>query len=532
MKRNQKRNTGLEALPAEEEDLIIPAPGAPDKIVNGVRIHPHKGDFSGIVAVDKKVLTNIRNKERQAGLKEGLALNPKINAVRQKKKLPKKKFDMHPVAAYVMCPLSAGLSDIPRFDQQYGTVPTAVANPFERVAAAFGANGLSDQSVAFKFRDPFRSWILNTQITSSWAYQGQTAWRIKLGQHTLPPFLLRWDPASGQAPHGQVMFPGLSPSRDKYFWWCDVGTTLTLTLSAPIGVNFRTTTLARYSENEEDFYVQTGTTFVNFGQTTVSASWTISVPGYYTPLVELDPANITTINATANLKISGTSATTPWVYGHRCTPGLENNFSAATDLRHVAASIMYTNKAAPLYRNGLVCAKQYPKDYDWYEIAFSANPYDAIASTKDSYQNEVIEGFYGFIKPAEASDLEFFDQILDTDVFGNRVAFFNLQNDAEFLAVAVSVNVFDGRSGVWTICDGVEYVTNDVWRNTSIPAYDNRIWSSNMELVSRAPQFFENKRHWKEILQILRNGLQQIAEATIRYGPSVISLAKTAAPFL
>ena len=86
----------MEILPADDDELIIPVQGAPTKTINGVKLHPHKGDTSSLVAVDRKALNNIRNKERQEGIKEGLALNPKMP--KQKRKLPKKKFDMHPVA--------------------------------------------------------------------------------------------------------------------------------------------------------------------------------------------------------------------------------------------------------------------------------------------------------------------------------------------------------------------------------------------------------------------------------------------------
>ena len=62
-----------------------------------------------------------------------------------------------PIARYVMLPGDTDMIDIPRYNGAIGGREVAVANPRERIPASFDL--ATGTSVAFKFRDPYRSFV-------------------------------------------------------------------------------------------------------------------------------------------------------------------------------------------------------------------------------------------------------------------------------------------------------------------------------------------------------------------------------------
>lgn len=392
---------------------------------------------------------------------------------------------------------------------------TAVANPFEVVKPGFGAiaSGVStaDLTCAFCFRDPYRflvTWISHP-APADWEYRGSSTFAQVSGQFMalqFPP--LAW--FSGVKAHGDAIFPGRLDGNRRNYIWLEQGQTITFTSLAVNAV-----TLAPYR------YDTDGTTngLAGFGLagggTQVFAA---SVEGYYA--FDVNAALITGFSCNITVQSNGT----PGTWGHRSIPFGYQNGPSMDAVKMYAVSLMYTNTAAPIYRQGKLTAVQIPRRRDWRDFT----SYDAVASVKDAYIDAAVDGYYGFLKPTQFEDLNFKDQ---NEIEAGRLeyAYFNLEANSDYLGLAISITTPEGRDGYLTICSALEYRTNDQFREVRFPDVTSSVVSTAMNLACRLPQHHENPFHMSDIFDWIKETASNIWEGFKTALPKVVDTAEKVA---
>lgn len=436
-----------------------------------------------------------------------------------------------PIAKYMMLPGEAEMIDIPRFNSAIGGREMAVANPKERIPASF--DPATGTSVAFKFRDPYRSFVYSIQIQNGSQYTYQSDYfALTTGpvENHLPGVPLRYT-TGGQPIHGESLFPGADDSRERYYWWCNEGDLFELQLQAPLTGNFSTVEVYRWGDSFGNDAEPVGTSITNFGVGTTIITTPILTSGYYTYTMFSPLTAMVGFSGTYRVRITRNYLSPVMGWGHRGSPNIESNFQAALDIRHVAASLMYSNTSAVLSRDGYAIAKQMQEDVLWTEVAgaLGSDPMSVIAQYRDIFSTELVEGIYGYLRPVDFKDFELFaaQSTFVNSVSTINCASFQLNNDSEYLAIVVSAAT--GRQGYWTLVDGLEYSTNDQWRNTHISLARPAAWGEALAVCSRADQWHTNKMHIKDIADFVHKAIKRTAQFVLDYGPTA---AKVAAAFV
>lgn len=396
-----------------------------------------------------------------------------------------------PISKYVMLPGDTPLMEIPRFNSAIGGREMAVANPKERIPASF--DPVIGTSVAFKFRDPYRSFVYSINIQNGLQYTYQSDWFTMVTgpvENHLPGVPLNYF-QGGQPIHGESLFPGADDSRERYYWWCNEGDTFILELQAALTGNFSSAEVYRWGDAFGNDAEPVGTPVTNFGLGVTNLTVGILTAGYYTFTLFSPITAMVGFSGTYRVKINRNFGSALMGWGQRGSPNIESNFTAALDIRHVAASLMYTNTSAVLNRDGYAVAKQMQEDVLWTEVAgaLGSDPMSVIAQYKDIYSVELVEGIYGYLRPVNFKDFDLFSaqHIYVNSASTINSACFQLNNDSEYLAIVVSAAT--GRQGYWTVVDGLEYSTNDQWRNTHIPLVRPGAWEEALAVCSRADQW-------------------------------------------
>jgi hypothetical protein len=222
------------------------------------------------------------------------------------------------------------------------------------------------------------------------------------------------------------------------------------------------------------------------------------------------------------------------VFCHLSIKDLENNVNSLSGVRFNALSLMYTNKAAELYKSGLTVGVQCPQGSDWTEFIGTgeSSPYSQLSSINDAVAMEARNGIYGFLKPTKPSDFDFKSWI---DCRGGSVvaSYEDLDEDVAFLAIANAIPADNGgasQAGQWTICHGIEAGSLDVWRDTQHTSLDPQICDEALNLIRDLPQFYENPLHFADLVSKVKTAVKKYAPTILKgikdYGPTALALAE------
>jgi len=492
------------------------------------------------VKVEKRVLKDVRsgtNRTQRKAAKELVQIetaktHPRV--IRQVKDAERRVHSPLPASvmeqmeeqlAYSIC--APGATAGIRYSDM-STKKTALCNPFEILPTSFGgtptytnyrALGSAEGSL-FLFRNPLRAAVIydaNPQGLASNYYLPVNWPIVPNSQQTIVdyPFLV---PANGfTAWHGARLFQALYSDHEGSYYFADAGEVFTFTVTNASGSNYNgsmaldTYTNLGYVPNAVVSATTTVTATFNFSYTFTTATYfrprfvTGNVPG------SMGSNNITIFSIQSP---SGANSTSH--FKHLCIKDLNNNFSAADEIRIIGLSAMFSNFQTQLNLGGQAAGLQAAGEDDWLTLVPTAGSsmVAAVQSSNDSALMNASTGLYGFLKPMDTSDFDFID-LYETNAQGTLVnAGYHLDGNPSYMCIAVASPTGVSTSGTWTLRYCIEYSSRDTWRNLDISCMPDETARRALDRTRYVSQFHENPKHLadvaKQVGQALKDGAKWV----------------------
>lgn len=392
-----------------------------------------------------------------------------------------------------------------RLGSQLGSYQTAVANPYavyntgwcDLDPSASTGSISGPVSVNYVFRDPFRFNVYcvpNASTTTTYEYRTTLDGTVFYSTTYQTLQFNRLGYFSGTKLHGDYLYPGKFSNNTRTYVWCDA----TSCVQIINGSTYALSVLPFYARSDGQISrgTVTGIAAANTGTFTLGPDDHMGT-GCYVGFDLAIPGGTFKLNA-VQISVNSQGQAGIW-WGHRSLPWIDQNVNSIDAIKIYGASLMITNEASPLNRQGKLAAAQITEGRDWRQFT----NYQAISSIKDSYVNNALNGYYGFLKPTQPKDIDFRDQTSNLASGSVNLAWFSLDNPSDFLACATVVTDVNGRDMYATISSAVEYRTEDQFRDVEPPTAPWSVVFEAMTMISQAPQHHENPFHISDIFDWL-----------------------------
>jgi len=422
-----------------------------------------------------------------------------------------------------------GLHNVVSVPGASGTNPTSVSDLLPFVAGSTSGYGF-----CALFHSVLRSVVMFTPNSAAltWTYTAQfyipsgtlaagTAGptyaleNAGTGSEAITP--LCWSSTSNFAPHGPQLFLGFHDRRpDLRFTWLNKFDTVTFTLnqSAPTSDRVHITRFGpSLTENASDL-IFTGD----------AATWAAPSSAYYAFTYEHSTAQAGLVLNSAVLSSSADCL------AHLSVPGIWNRTNELSEARVNAASMLLSNDANLLNREGRIYAANLPATYyfgDYLSV-------QQIESCSEYTSMPLATGAYAWSPPTTGSDhyTNFgTDGTVPTDLY------FRLVSDNRmivFMSVVSCVgNSFPALDLVLTIWQTIEAKTNSQWYETRYAALDKQRTDRALSIISRVPLeqiIMENPLHLSDIAAFLRRGVGHLRANAGKIGGALSLLFPEYAP--
>lgn len=418
---------------------------------------------------------------------------------------------------------------VTRLGAEYGSMATAVANPWQRLDADFVDLGEGDLSTqAFIFRDARCSIILprKTNSQNTTYYSDFASYPINLAPNPNPVQFRPFKYGGNGAPvHGNVFYPGKKSDGLRTYIWVTGGiTSLTITTAATgVGLD-----LYRYNRNGVVEQVNRQNFAALPGPQAITG---LTTDGYY-------GVDLYIAAASTGLSWNGSFLLTynanAWIWGHLAAPYFYASEGMVNAFKQYANSIMLTNYTAPIYKQGKIAAAQIPQGRHWIDYI----GYNAVASIRESYGSDAVNGYYGFLKPTQEQDF-FFSENCECDK-GNIVSsWFELDRKSDGLTINCDLTGVTNISMYWTHAVAIEYRTDDQWREQKKPHIGGNVVDVARKMLVNLPQHHENPLHLSDIFNYVKGVAGDVYDGFKAALPRVVDgaltigkIAAVAAPFL
>ncbi len=417
------------------------------------------------------------------------------------------------------------LETIPvRIPNSFTAYPTAIAKPYYRKVPAYGGTGTASdpsRTACFLFRDPYRGVIMlnsSSDGVNGATYQATNTYATGTGYEPVNFGPLSW--ISGPQLHGPTMYPGyLDGGNRTYYYAGTLAASFQLTNSGatPIVVNVWTWR----GDRDPNLVLASSGVAVAAGAT-VTLSGAFSAGCY----IGFDFSSTSSAVQSYTLKMSYPNTPASVDYGHFSLPYMDNNTASADAVKVYAASMMYTNTASPLNRQGKIVGVQIPRGRYWANFT----RYSTLSQMDSAVSLDSVNGIYGFLKPTQPEDFNFLDESEVAFQSSSRsLCAFKLIPPSDFLVVAFETTVSGGADGYFTTAWGLEYRTVDSWRDTRVSEMSTEEANLAIKLVARMPQWHENPFHFSDIINWLSDKASDAYEFIKAHLPGVVSGLNTAA---
>lgn len=401
-----------------------------------------------------------------------------------------------------------------RLGSVYGTYETACANPYALCNPYWSANN----ATGFLFRDPYRFFIcpfnIGSNVASVYRYD-YLNFPMTGAQQQVPGYPLQY--VSGPAPHGPTLYPGRMPGQVRSWYWMTFGR---FEMSNPTSQTMRCYIYADHGNVGPAGDMETVIDVAAGGL----LSYSVLEAGYFA--VDLSFGG--NVSYSGYLQLTEINTVGPLsTYAHKAIPDMKSNQSKALGIKLYGASLLYSNQASPLNRQGKLAACQIPAGTDW--RAYTV--YDKISELKEAYTSTAVNGYYGYLKSTSSKDYEFKNQFVSTQA-GVQQAWWDKSCSSDWLALAVQVTDPGGQDAVFTYSAALEYRTNDQWAVVKKPVADDDDVLKALELVSKAPQHFENPIHLNDIWEWVKNATYTVVKGISDVLPFALKVGTAAAPIL
>lgn len=425
-----------------------------------------------------------------------------------------------------------------RIGNAYGSDKTAVAKLFRKVnVKSPGAGAASvipkENFAAFAFRDPLRSFVYNYGIlpTDNFNYVSTGAsfpTAVETDVHIQYDGPLTYDGLGTVAPHGPDLYPGrLGPSDPNRGWLVSPFGRIRLQISARPAATTGNYIIklmhlqgASWSEAPIPYatipQVSGGTVDINPTDTGYY-SWSIFVEKTSSALPISDNPCLVSVGHTAN------SGNMSMVWAQQPLPKIEDVLDSIRNFRIPSVSLMFTNTASPLNRQGQIVGLQLPKETQWFDFI----EFDSLTGTSKAQTLNIVNGMYGFLKPTSPSDLDMRTCVyLNVDEENEYV--FDLFPRTDYLTIQANVTIPDGRQGYFTPAHHIEFETLSQWFDSDESPLNKDDLDTALRVVGRLPQWHENDLHFSDIWEGIKSfassawdGVKEMASAVAPFAPLV-----------
>lgn len=438
----------------------------------------------------------------------------------------------------------------------FSTSYTAVGNPNQQIVAGWSNNSApaagrtlnTDQMVGFAFRNPLRSLVLYdyNQVNANYVYTGfgvapsvsgtpqipANTWTQPLPALVEAEFNIRYfDTVSVYQPHGPRLYCATvdgDQQQPTRFFWLNIGDTfqVSYTVGATDVVTWYVDTFGQngFTRNSASGAALTNSqTFVNIV--------TPSTAGYYSVSYIGKTGNSATSLTGIACRINNASGGETWC--HRAVKDLEKNLSSVESVSVHAHSLRYCNDAGQAFRAGEIVSYQVPEEKMWFEY-ITAQPYATLAGEKQAkgkVSNE--KGWFHALKPSDETDLSPM-RYFHAEQGVLYDSYYPLNNTCEYIAMAIraplptSSSVGTAQSGFFESFVGLEYATDDVWRDVRKTTFKPAEYLAALQELTNIETAHENPFHLGALLGVI----SKIANGVVTYGPRVIDFAKSVSTLL
>jgi hypothetical protein len=213
-------------------------------------------------------------------------------------------------------------------------------------------------------------------------------------------------------------------------------------------------------------------------------------------------------------------------WAHKAAPQIAQFKDNIQTFDVLGSSLMYTNTASPLNRQGKIVARELPSKTMW--SAFT--DFDTVANMSLAVVKDAPLGMYGFIRP-EGDDLGNFvtlqydtNNAADTD----DEFLFHLFPDEPYLIIHASVNTAAGRDGYLTRNISIEYTSLSMFIDQIEGDVDEDDLKHALKLLAKIPQFHDNPFHFSDVWDWIKDTAKDVWSAVKEVAP----IAMAAAPLL
>jgi len=421
-----------------------------------------------------------------------------------------------------------------RLGTQFGSDPTAACRIFDRFNIINGTQALATDipnadTIGFAFRDPLRASVNSYGLLATDVAQYKVPFEVELTTSPASVYPTYTDqmivqPASNIQPHGLSLFFGrlnlADPSRGIL---CTRNSTLTVQVTnsgglpplAVVNCDIMLLDGATWVAAETIPYDPLVGLFTNF---------VVPATGYYCVRFAVIAAPTAGVAQQFVGYVTSTTlgATVNTMWAQKALSGIDDVITTIQSARISGFSLMLTNTASPLNRQGQVVGLQVPKGTDFLNYI----DFDTVAKLNKSETLNVVNGMYGFAKPTETEDLDMMVfQYEPTNVPGAIDYVFPIIPMADYLLIHSQVVDPNGRQGYWTTAHLIEYTTTTQFAELRTAVISTTALEHAFSLLSRLPQWHENDLHISDIWNWIKDTASDI------WG-GVRDVANVAAPLL
>jgi len=438
-----------------------------------------------------------------------------------------------------------------RWGSMFNSRPTALSSPFTGESVKW-LNGVTLPSNAYfpdniqmaaVFRRPIAS-LIDYDPNPTSAHHYYKFWGNSGARSGQPPADSGWSPeleVLGSAtplylhlpfaypmqeysPHGPVFYAGtVKECPEGRFYWMDKDDIVTMTADITAGTLF-VVELVMWTPRGCDPVAANGLTVG------APCDVTVPAPGYYAlrvkqitdPIVPIDLFEVISIE----LHAAGPT------FGHKSLPNFEENFSSCNGIRVNAATLMYSSTAAENFVAGDIVTNQVPDGYHWMTVIEEPDLYQKALTMPGYDKRKSGNGAYTFLKPTDVSDFNVQNVYMQRDGVMYD-SYWQIDDPSSYLLMVVNIpNTAGYQVGRWTASWGLEYSTEDVWRDLGVAPYHYEVYNKAFEVIQKLPSTFDNPVHVAEIWNSIVSGVGKALNFVSTYGPKAVEFADTVAPLL
>jgi len=428
-----------------------------------------------------------------------------------------------------------------RWASQFSQKKSAIAHPFFVQNANYGQVGgtypqlAQAEFVGIIFRNPERNSILYDQnptgAQKSYAVQmqggggaapsGSASWQLLPDDKraVITPYAISQNP---YAPHGPTLFAGTVRGSAERLLWCDAGDVYSINLQTD--TNGAVTVGGDIYTNTGHSVTQQSVIFIAGSPQTLTIKAAGGTLGGYYGLSLLVPTTGMTVTIN-QLTIVGTGAS----FGHQPLPNFAANAPSVDGCRVLASSLMFTNTASVLNLGGEIAGYQTAEGDHWMNYPNTNSTFKTVSNLSDAVVMNMSHGMYGFLKPTEVEDFDYQNHLTYNAANVLIDSTYSIDEAGSFLIIVGDCAVAAGCLGYYSVDCGLEYLTDDTWRDTAKADVDYRVYDEAVNRLKYLDQFHENPLHLSDLWSGIKKVATDIGKGIMDYGIPIAKVVKSVA---